>query len=114
MIDNKNIPVIKNIYYYHNKGKKNEEKIPTLPDKPQGYKYLWAFDNIDRMGYMNPLKSEYFIKEPIKGTKTFKGNWKRRVPTGNPNLQDKIEVMNKEIKVYPSTYVKEFHKKINK
>ena len=114
MNDNKGIPVIKNIYYMHNKGKKNEEKIPTLPEKPQGYKYLWAFDNIDRVGYMNPLKSEYFIKEPIKGTKTFRGDWKRRVPTGNPNLQDKIEVLNKEIKVYPSTYVKEFHKKINK
>jgi hypothetical protein len=93
--------VIENVYY---------NDVPTLPYKPLGYKYFWAFDNKDRIGYANPLTKKAGFR-PIKNKDgTYNGSWDKDEVYGND-----LYINNKDIKIYPKGYYKTFkEKRINK
>lgn len=93
--------VIENVYY---------EGIPTLPYKPLGYKYFWAFDNKDRIGYANPLTKKAGFRPIENKDGTYNGSWDNDEVHGSD-----LYINNKDIKIYPKSYYETFKEKgINK
>jgi hypothetical protein len=89
-------------------------KKNTLPERQNGYKYFWGFNNVDGIAEANPLKSSNFIPIPITSKKTgdilyYKGDWKNKITKyGKPYLQ----INNSELKKEPSRYSKKYNKRI--
>jgi hypothetical protein len=105
--NNKGDWVVDNIYDKYLK--KN-----TLPERPNGYKYFWGFNNVDGIAEANPLKSPNFTPIPIISKKTgdvlyYKGDWENKITKyGKPYLQ----INNSELKKEPNRYSKKYNKRI--
>ena len=91
-------------------------KMNTLPERQNGYKYHWGFNNKDGIANTNPLKSPNFIPIPVKSKSTgeikyYTGDWKQNVTKYNKPF---IQINNSELSREPSRYSKKYLKTINK
>jgi hypothetical protein len=93
-------------------------KKNTLPERPNGYKYYWGFNNKDGIAETNPLKSPNFIPKPIRSKTTgdilyYKGDWnphKKYTKNDRPTLK----IDNSELHREPNRYSNKYLKIINK
>ena len=93
-------------------------KMNTLPNKPNGYKYYWGFNNKDGIANANPLKSPSFIPIPVRNKTTgdilyYKGDWNdnKKITKYGRKL---IQIDNSELQREPNRYSNKYLKKINK
>lgn len=85
-------------YFGKPTGKKFDFNIPIFKTNPKGFNYYWLYDNIDKIGYINPLKKDNFT------------NYDNQLNNPNTRINSKgkkiIEVDNDDIRIMPYSYAK--------